>query len=488
MNGLELPHLEHLNLSSLRHLSDATLTVFMQAAPQLKSMDLCSAPFLFSSSYLQAEDTKRPNSAALTFNRFLYELSKLTKTFISLNLTRTSISNGAVEALANVPGLRLERLSLACCKDLSDSAIIALSLAQTNIRELDLASNTQLTAVCLKHIARNLPLLDSLNLTKVTVNCKETRFLQAITTCSKLVLSASIRQVLAVDEAEATFQLWSHKLTSLDLSYCAALSNAVLIQMCNYLVNLTELNLTSCFRLDDITLREISRCLPNLTHLSVGWCKNITDLGLLGVYHSDFTHDCVKECKCSRDKQVTYFEYNPPVKDIAPREVVPTTDHIKSAMSHNAQLPQFPISCLYKLKSLDLSVCSKISDHGVTNALSFPALSSLDLSMCPRLTDKSIIALASNNPLLESINLAQCRAISDDAIFSLLTCCRRLSHLNISGCPLITDQTINSLIKMRTKLKVLDISMCNISLEVIETLERLLPSIHTIHKRYTAVN
>lgn len=488
LSGLTLPHLRHLDLSSMRHLSDASLTAFLRCAPNIESLELCSAPFLFSSSYLYADANARPNSAALTFNRFLLEVSRSVTTLHSLNLSRTSISNGALETLAKVPDLRLHRLGLSSCKDLTDSGVVALSLAQRHLRELDLSSNAQLTSISVKHIVANLSKLDYLNLTKIRLHPKETPLLQKMGSCSKLVLSASILEWLPAREAELIAQVWCPRLRSLDMSFCTGLGSATLITICHYLGNLTELNLSSCFRLDDLALREISRSLVNLTSLSVSWCKLITDLGLLGVYHPDFNHDCTKDCKCDRhrDRDAPYFECQPPVKDIAPRVMIPTADDIKSVMAQHGELGRFPISRLSNLRSLNLSVCSKVTDRSVAEVLAFPGLRSLDLSMCSSLTDRAVIAIAAHNPLLERVSLAQCRGVTDRGVSALLSGCRRLVHLDLSNCSLLTDSTLHSLVKGKTRLRGLDISLCNLSIEAIDLLERLVPTLQTVHKRYTS--
>ena len=455
-------------------------------APGLRSLELASTPFLFSSSDIYSSGSNgRPNSAALTFNRFLHELSYL-HSLISLNLSRTSISNSALIALAKVPKLALECLLLVSCKDLTDAGIIALVQEQPSLRKLNLSSNSQLSAVSVKYAATLQ--LDSLNLTKVRLYGAELRPLEKLGRITHLVLSASVLQHLPASEVEKLFHVWSQPLRHLDLSYCAGLSNAVFFSLCHHLVNLTQLNLSSCFRFDDITLREISKCLVNLRGLNISWCKHITDMGLFGVFHTDFTHNCTNECRCDKVRSVSYFEYTPPVKDIAPREIVPDIEQVHTALAEQGGQGQFPITRLHKLESLDLSVCSKITDLGVAETLIFPSLVSLNLSMCTRLTDASLMAIVANNPLLERVSLAQCREITDRGVFDLLVDCRRLSHLDISGCRLITDSTIHALMKQESKLKSLDVSLCNISMEAIDTLERFLPSIHTIHKRYTQAN
>lgn len=488
---VELPTLEHLNLSSMRQLSDATLLPFLKMAPNLQDLELSSAPFLFSSSYLQVDVNSRPNSAALTFSRFLLEVGKLVGSLRSINLSRTSISNSSLEALANVPKLQLHKVVLGSCKDISDGGVVALVTAQRDIVHLDLSSNAQLTAISLKHISSNLTALENLNFTKIRLNPVDLKLLQSLS-CSKLVLSSCLLQPLHLAEVDSTFQRWAETMTYLDMSFCAGISNKAVYSMCNHLVNLSELNLSSCFQLDDRSVREISKSLTNLTSLSLAWCKHISDMGILGMFHEDFTHNCLENCRCGKLQQqqqnsgTPYFEYTPPVRDIAPKETIPTVMHVNSAIARHGEENIFPLYRLSKLTSLDLSVCSKLTDDGLILAIEFPSLVSLNLAMCSRITDHSLTAIASNNPLLESVNVSQCGQVTDRGVYALLTRCRRLTHLNLSNCTLVTDRTIETIIKRRIQLKSLDISMCNIGLEIIERLERLSPSLRTIHKRFTS--
>lgn len=471
----------------MRQLSDLVLCAFLAIAPNLQSLELASAPLLFSSSYLNSTADSRPSSAALTFNRFLLEVKgKLSTTLNSVNLSRTSISNRALESLANIPNLRLKKISLVSCKDLTDAGVVALCTSQPTIEELDISSNSQLTAISVQHVANKLKGIRSLNITKIKLQSSEAKILNEITSCSKLVLNACLLQLWVKSEADSAFSSWSSTLQSLDMSYCSGLSNQVVVSMCQRLTNLQQLDLSSCYRIDDVSLREISKCLISLTKLSVAWCKHITDMGLIGVYHEGFAHTCAKECRCGREKDFAYFEYTPPVKDIAPRVVIPTVGDINAALQHFGAEGRFPLWRMNKLRSLDLSVCGKISDASVIDAIDFPELTELNLAMCSRLTDKSVIAIASHNGLLERVNLSQCHQITDQSVAALLAGCRRIVHLNISGCPLITDLTIDCIIKHRIHLKSLDVSMCNISLEALERLEQLSPSLQTIHKRYTA--
>ena len=488
LQNIKLQNLRHMDLSSLKQLSDATLCAFLGIAPKLESLELASAPFLFSTSgYLGEAASSRPNSAALTFTRFIHEVDRLKATFKSLNISRTSVSDLSLESLCKIKGLNLKRLVLVSCKDLSDAGIVRLCAAQPGLVELNLASNAQLTGVSVKHVCMNLQLIKSLNLTKIRLHPNEFKPLIRLANCSQLILSACFQQQPAEADVEAAFRVWAPNMRSLDLSYCSGLSNKILVNMCQYLKGLTELDVSSCFRLDDVTVREISQKLNQLTQLRMGWCKHITDLGLLGFYHEDFTHDCTKECRCGRVRNEVYFEYTPPVRDIAPREIVPSQAQIESAKVKHGETGAYPISLLTNLSVLDLTMCTKLTDASISSVVKFARLKSLGLSMCSRITDRSLIAIASNNPLLEIVDVSQCRELTDQAIFALVAGCRRLTHINLSGCPKITDTSIESMVKRRVKLKFLDVSMCNISLESIEMLERLVPTLQTIHKLYTSV-
>lgn len=486
---VKLPRLISINLSSLHHLSDATFTAFVSAAPNLQQLFLAAVPMMFTGIPVYNSQSQRLSTAALTFDKFLQQIKNLVDTLVMLDLSRTGINDSALKTLAGVPGLQLVSLSLTACKDISNSGIAAAVQAQTQLQQLYLAHNSQLGDATIKSIATNLTNLKKLNATKIAVKDASMKVLGMLDV-EELVLSGCLHDDIPNTCCETTFRQWSRSMTRLDLSYCAALSNATLSTLCQFMCRLTELKLTSCFYLNDSTVKEISRNLRSLTVLSIGWCKKVTDLGLLGLSSDQFIKDQLPECRCSRhlanSKNANpYFVYAPPVKDIAPADVIPSKSQILGALDELEKELPYPLLLLERLTVLDLSNCQRLTDNSLAKVIKFTALKELNLSMCFRITDISLVAIATTNPLLERIHLNDCKEITDKGVCALVRSCRRLTHLHVSNCSILTDIVIDELLHRRTRLKHIDISFCGITAGAIDRLERLMPSLQVVKKRFT---
>eukprot|EP00656_Telonema_subtile_P006602 TRINITY_DN13056_c0_g1_i2.p1 TRINITY_DN13056_c0_g1~~TRINITY_DN13056_c0_g1_i2.p1 ORF type:complete len:245 (-),score=33.38 TRINITY_DN13056_c0_g1_i2:123-857(-) len=92
---------------------------------------------------------------------------------------------------------------------------------------------------------------------------------------------------------------------------------------------------------------------------------------------------------------------------------------------------------LGRLRSVDLSWCSSLSDVGVEAlASSCHELNRISLAGCKRLTDASVELLGTHLRGLESIDLRSLENVSGVGILFLLASATALRHLDISGCNL----------------------------------------------------
>ena len=99
------------------------------------------------------------------------------------------------------------------------------------------------------------------------------------------------------------------------------------------------------------------------------------------------------------------------------------------------------LTCLKRMKTLNLAQCVHITDQGLRAlAQSLPVLQDVNISGCVSVTDRGIYELA-QNPSLRSLEMPWCLKITDLGI-EALTIQPKLKNLNISGCQLITEAGI----------------------------------------------
>ena len=101
--------------------------------------------------------------------------------------------------------------------------------------------------------------------------------------------------------------------------------------------------------------------------------------------------------------------------------------------------------CPY-LASIDLSLCTSISDIGVSAlAEGCHQLTSIDLYSCHRISDIGVSALAEGCHQLTSIDLSFCTSISDIGVSALAEGCHQLTSINLHGCHNISDIGVSAL-------------------------------------------
>ena len=446
---VRLPFLESLDLSSIHHLSDATFTAFIGLGSQLRILRLASAPIMYRSSYLY--DDRQSKRVALTFDCVHKAICDLSQTLCDLDLSHTRIGDEALISLVSTPGLILTRLVLISTRELSNLGVIKACQMQPNLEELNLAFNIQLTDATLKYIA-SLTYLVSLNLQKILITDFGVKYLQKLCAVTDLSLSSCMQR----DFPKDTLFSPPMRLRKLDISVSASLSDSSLIAIISHHArSLTHLDLTSCLQITNATVHEISYRLRHLRALSIAWCRKVTDSGLLG--YADVNGEVQRNCECS---DCSSIERNDTV---------------------------YPLSLLADLQSLNLSMCTNLTDHSIMETIQFSALAYLSLSNCSKLTDEAIISVARHNPLLETVNIEQCQ-VTDHGVITLIACCRRLAHLNMAGCSGISDRSIDEIVRRGTRLKSINVTRCEVTGTAMDRLTRFIPTLITVHKQYTQIH
>jgi F-box/leucine-rich repeat protein 9 len=487
-----LKNLKELNLSSIRYISDETFNRITSVAPGLEVLSLASCPLWFqSTTYLsRGRDAGKCSSSTniLSFDNLVTYLKKQCDTFKSINLSRTSLNDEALEILAEIPGLNLKELYIVTCKEITDSGLAYVLKKQTKLEVIDCSSCSEVGNWTLMAIKGHLPNIRRINLRQcLRISDTSVAELHHIPSLRHLDLSPS-HNITTKGLLLGLCTPSISGLTHLSLNGCNAVNDKFVFSMAEVLKNLEKLDVSSCFSMTDVSVHAISKNLMYLTHLNLGWCKHITDLGLLGLVNDKLLqHEHDGLCKCMRkmDKNQVYKFHDPTKIDPAPvlldeKEI----RELQQKQQKNGQI-LYPITNLARLQFLSLEAIPNITDASLTQVVGFKELRTLNLTMCSKLSNATLFHIAVGMPSLEELSLGQCAKITDDGLYLVLNNQLRLTSLVLTSCDLLTDRTVMRIGEKCKRLRQLDVSFCSlITEEAMDVLEAQLQHLSDVKKRY----
>ncbi|KAK9952268.1 hypothetical protein ABG768_018119 [Culter alburnus] len=464
-----LGNLEELDLSDLRYLSDLSFNRLTSCTPRLRSLALAGCHIAFEFDPYRGSPVGSGSSALVSLRNLLSLLQKQASTLRSLDLSRTSITPESLRSIAQVPGLRLEDLSLHGCKELTDYSMEILCKHQNGLKTLDVRACTELTSRTVLAVATDLKELQSLSLSQDwKITDKGLTELMALPCLRTLDLS----ECLHVSGADLVKGLSSPQpraqLQALSLRNCSYIRDTAIFSLAQLLgSNLRKLDLTSCVYLTDISVHAIATYLPALVVLRLGWCKEISDWGLLGMVEP------TKNCE-PRDKE-------PPSLPFQEKPRLVTDEDLGAFRDQEGA----SLLALRGLQELDLSACSKLTDTSITQVLRFADLQRLSLSMLPEISDDSLVSVALHCRNLTSLALNLCPQISDQGMARALPLLHRLQHLFMACCDGVTNETLSIIALHCDRLRTLDVSMCkDITVHQVELLQSRLPFLEKVQCRF----
>ena len=481
-----LTNLKSLNLSSIRYLSDATFSRFMNAAENLEKLSLNGNEILFHSDRIYKQAPKA-DSVMFTFNTIHSFIKKRASTFKSLDFGKTSLPNHALITIGNTKDLKLEEIILAGCKEFSEDTLGEFCVLQPDLSVLDISWCTELTDTAIHKITENLPKLQKLSFGNIRlVSNVAGTWLDSLSQLEYLSIPAlynfkspSLITGLLANETS--------KLTYLDVSSCTGLDDQFFVALSKKAPNLTYLDAGSCLKLSDISLHHISGKLSKLKFLRLMWCSHVTDYGLLGLFPPEELHKHIHEeglCRCTRKPNGFGHMTNIHFPD---QEIVKLTKE-EVELRYDNQEERWPISLLTQLNVLNLAGCSKITKLSLSRVMTFSDLQELNLNMIHCLDDETLIAIVKQNRSLEKLYVSKCRSLTDASVFCIAQTLRRLTHLDISCNDTYTNRSMQAIATYCNRLQLLDVSMCgNITLDAAEQVEHHLPHLNTVHSRLTGI-
>lgn len=248
-------NIQSVSFRNNRYLSDGILCRAIELMGPLVSLDLsgCHISFhggLYNRFYPGNEN--KASESVLTFNFILQHIGSLASSMTSLDFSHTLIDSTGVTALAGIEKLRLEKLSLRACDQLTNSGIFALVKAQPNLIELNLSGSIRLTDPSLIEICRSLKQLKILKVRR----------------CRALT-DLGIMELPMLPQLEC-----------LDISDCELItSNGILAGIASK-PNDRIIELHACaLNICELAVIRIAENMPNLEVLSLSCCKTaVTDL------------------------------------------------------------------------------------------------------------------------------------------------------------------------------------------------------------------
>ncbi|KAK2867170.1 hypothetical protein QQF64_022850 [Cirrhinus molitorella] len=482
-----LRNLEELDLSDLRYLSDLSFNRLTSCTPRLRHLSLAGCHIAFEFDPYRGCPVGFGSSALVSLRNLLSLLQKQASTLHSLDLSRTSITPESLRSIVQVPGLRLEALSLRGCKELTDYSMEILCKHQNGLRMLDLSACTELTSRTVLAVATELKELQSLSLSQDwKITDKGLAELMMLPCLRSLDLSECFHVcggdlVKGLSSPQPKAQL-----ETISLRNCTYIRDAVMFSLTQLLGrNLRELDLTSCVYLTDLSVRAIATYQPALVVLRLSWCKEISDWGLLGMVEP--TKDCEPRDK-EEEKGPSFTRtfgnmgfFQPPSLPFQEKPRLVTEEDLGAFKDQEGA----SLLALRSLQELDLSACSKLTDTSITQVLRFPDLQRLSLSMLPEITDDSLVSVALHCRSLTSLALSHCPQISDQGMARALPLLLRLQHLFLACCDAITNETLSIIALHCDRLQTLDVSMCkDITVHQVDLLQSRLPFLEKVQCRF----
>ncbi|OBT64033.1 hypothetical protein VE03_06693 [Pseudogymnoascus sp. 23342-1-I1] len=263
-----------------------------------------------------------------------------------------------------------------------------------------------------------------------------------------------------------------NNLINATLEGCRNFQRATLHVLLSSNQRLAHLNLTDLAAVNNGSCKIISKSCPQLESFNVSWCSHMDSRGLKLVIAG-----CPKlrDLRCGEvrgfsgpagiEVATALYKTNN-LERLVLSGCSDITDETLQIMIHGSTDPEtdiltnLPLAPPRKLRHLDLSRCSRLTDTGIESlAHSVPYLQGLQLSSCALLTDFSLSALVATTPYLTHLDLEEVSNLTNTFLSTHLSkspCAARLSHLTLSYCENISDDGVLPLLKSATGLHTLD--------------------------------
>ena len=367
-----------------------------------------------------------------------------------LNLSSTSISDmGLKEIGQNCPGLRY--LSLSHCSRFTDRGIHALAMGKVarKLQHLNVSSCPQISLQGYHSIAKGFQKLEHLILTR---NYTLTDPAIIIITQKLLELKTlQLEHCSNISDQSLKYLSECRHLETLYFEENHRITDAAVKVFSKFCSNVSKIHFIDCIRLTDITLKAISS-LP-ITHLNIADCNRLSDSGIRFITENAIQSK-LKELDLTNLSRIT---------DISLFRLrnLPCLKKLTLAYCENlTEAGMEQLDSLNSLTHIDLTGTG-ITDESLSRLGRIQNLTSISISECNEITDHGLTKFANRvKDKITSLDISHCKEITDKPIKSLAFCCRALQSLNFTGCWRLTDLSISYLTATCPNISTFDISGC----------------------------
>ena len=276
--------------------------------------------------------------------------------------------------------VKLERLTLIGCVEISDEALTKILPLCPNLVALDLTNISSTTDRSIIALAQSATKLQGLNLG----GCKH------ITDEGLLALAANCSLLRRI------------KLSGVKSVTDVAVS--AIVKSCPLLL---EFDLNGCSKITDVAVRDLWTNSAHMRELRLAQCSELTDLA---------------------------FPANPQPQQQT-ESILPGAQPFPAGLATNLDvLPPLRLTRICEhLRMLDLTSCALLTDEAVegivTNA---PKLRNLVLAKCSQLTDTAVESICKLGKHLHYLHLGHAASITDRSVRTLARSCTRLRYIDLA--------------------------------------------------------
>ena len=533
-NTLETPFYNFLNLTQLslsrnRYLTDFVLNLFVNSAPNLKSLDLsycCLTKTNFKSipHGTTLGEPNKPSNVVLTVENLIKLMSRKIE---CLNLSGIDMFNydesRLIELASKVP--ELSEIYLAHLPNIKAETVSKLFKLLPKLRLIDLGCSMQLDDSNLQTKSIEAIFVDSLvhnaeNEGERLANLQVIKMSKAKINNPQIILDqiGHFNMLTYLDLSNIMFKRSFATVTRLNqyieelalklASYCSQIEY-LLLGYCDFLVNdtfvriiskglrkLKHLDLRNCSKITDISLHYISYYLHKLIHLDVSWCQHVSNKGLgvqiendqilLNEFNYLLKSSCLRCTKKFNEQPFLLLKTKAQLANdtrenvcnctsLISNVIEQTTDkHERNVLEHQT----LGLRNLRLLRVLKMEACVNITDEGLLNGVNLLQLQEIDLKLCTGLTGDFMdgINFKQNTfSCLKALNLNQCVKFKETNLIKIIENSPNLRQLNCSAISSITNQIIEVLFKQKKLLTYFDISFCpNVNESAVDKYEQFL--------------
>ncbi|XP_055590692.1 uncharacterized protein LOC129742775 [Uranotaenia lowii] len=380
-----------------------------------------------------------------------------------------SMDDICLSTLALLDGLRLESLGLTFC----DKIPVAIIDLLRRTPDLKITQSLQWKVSKTKKIMKAPGFISFISTQKYLEHLDLTsslgitdEIMDLIINCLPRLRTLKVRRCILLTDEGIMNIVKLENLEVLDLSNCEKISDKAMFNgvVGRKIKRLKELYLCELPYLSDYTLIQVTLNFSMIQILDLSCTPNAASdptMQYINFYLVHMRKLNLDSCNKISDAGITGIDlpYNPlEIWDIS---------------------ESFSITRLFKLRTLVLTGCYRVTDLSLQNAMHFGELKELHMARCYQITQRGIQALVENNRAIEYLDISGCPLVTDSCIDIITSTLKRLKTLRADKCPLLTNECFYFVSVNCQYLKHISLGGC---LRLTRVKKRLSASVPTLHE------